>query len=122
MRLRHTYENKVNQDGLCSKEKFSEDSKVYYNEEKLERLKKQNEEYWKQKEEEKGYKYTTEAGLQVVCTHCKHERFEEGKALLNTRGMTFFNLDWLNDEATILICKRCGYTHWFCKEVKKFKG
>jgi predicted nucleic-acid-binding Zn-ribbon protein len=96
---------------------------VYYNKEELERLKKQSEEYWKQKEEEeKGYKYTSEAGLQIVCTHCKYERFEQSKALLNTRGMTFLDLDWLNDDATILICKRCGYTHWFCKEVKKVEG
>ena len=32
---------------------------------------------------------------------------------LNTSMMTFFGLDWLNREATCLVCGSCGYVHWF---------
>lgn len=95
---------------------------MYYNEEELERMKKKGEEYLRQEEEEKkGYKYKSEAELQIRCMHCKYEYFEAGEALLNTRGMTFLDLDWLNNNATTLICKRCGYIHWFNKQVKKIK-
>lgn len=95
---------------------------MYYNKEELERMRKKGEEYLRQEEEKlKGYKYTSEAELQITCTHCKYERFEQGKALLNTRGMTFLDLDWLNENATTLICKRCGYIHWFSQKVTEIQ-
>jgi uncharacterized protein len=58
-------------------------------------------------------------GIQVVCPHCRNEKFEEGKAQLNTATATFLNLDWLNKSATVLICTNCGYIQWFGKSVEK---
>ncbi|MCF8012329.1 MAG: hypothetical protein K9L17_13580 [Clostridiales bacterium] len=59
--------------------------------------------------------------IQIKCIHCKHTKFELGKALLNSRGLTFLDLDWLNESAKILICKRCGYIHWFSGEITEIK-
>jgi hypothetical protein len=71
--------------------------------------------------EAKGFRYESGQGIKVICIHCKHEYFQKGKALLNTRGLTFFDLDWLNASATTLICAQCGFIHWFGKEVKKIE-
>lgn len=53
------------------------------------------------------------AGEQIVCPHCGGQSFELGEAQLNTAGMTFFNLDWLNRNATLLICSDCSNIQWF---------
>ncbi|KUO63116.1 MAG: hypothetical protein APF84_11355 [Gracilibacter sp. BRH_c7a] len=91
---------------------------MYYSKEELEQIRKKSEEYLQKEEENsKGKKYTSAAELEVNCTHCGYDRFEQGKALLNTRGMSFFDLDWLNADATTLICIRCGYIQWFGKNV-----
>ncbi len=55
----------------------------------------------------------TKADKPVVCPICTHDRFRSREALLNTRGMSFFNLDWANKEATVYVCDRCGYCLWF---------
>ena len=52
-------------------------------------------------------------GKQIRCTHCGHERFIAGSALLNTFGMTAMNLAWANKKATTLMCDACGLVHWF---------
>ena len=52
-------------------------------------------------------------GIEIVCPHCKNIEFKEGVAQLNTAGMSFMNLDWLNKSATTLICSRCGLIQWF---------
>jgi predicted nucleic-acid-binding Zn-ribbon protein len=49
----------------------------------------------------------------VQCQHCGADRFVEGRAQLNTAGMTFFNLDWANRTAATLTCVRCGRIEWF---------
>jgi uncharacterized protein len=59
-----------------------------------------------------GERYTV-AGRAVSCVHCRHDRFVEGRAQLNTAGMTFFNLDWANRNAAILTCTACGRIEWF---------
>ena len=59
-----------------------------------------------------GERYTV-AGKTVVCTHCSHDRFVEGRAQLNTAGLTFFNLDWANRTAATLTCASCGRIEWF---------
>ncbi|HSK46666.1 MAG TPA: DNA-binding protein [Coriobacteriia bacterium] len=56
------------------------------------------------------------AGVQVKCSHCGGEKFDEGSALLNTPGLTFFNLDWANRDAFLLVCDRCGKIEWFMQE------
>lgn len=55
----------------------------------------------------------TAAGKQIQCSHCDHGEFECQKVLMNTRGVTFFNLDWLNRAATALTCTKCGRVEWF---------
>ncbi len=52
-------------------------------------------------------------GKPIVCPHCGHDRFVRGSALMNTTGMTFFQLDWANREATTLACAECGGIQWF---------
>ena len=49
----------------------------------------------------------------VTCAHCGGERFAEGRAQLNTAGLTFFGLDWANRSAATLACKTCGRIEWF---------
>ncbi|WP_162231671.1 hypothetical protein [Allosalinactinospora lopnorensis] len=40
-------------------------------------------------------------------------QFEQYKWKLNTAGMSFMNLDWLNREATCYVCSGCRHIHWF---------
>ncbi len=59
-----------------------------------------------------GERYSV-AGKPVACAHCGHDHFVEGRALLNTAGMTFMNLDWANRSAATLTCTNCGRIEWF---------
>lgn len=59
-----------------------------------------------------GERYTI-AGKAVRCGHCSSDRFIEGRAQLNTAGMTFINLDWANRSAATLTCVACGHIEWF---------
>ena len=56
------------------------------------------------------------AGKSVTCAHCTHDRFVEGRAQLNTAGLTFFNLDWANRSAATLTCTACGRIEWFLSD------
>jgi DNA-directed RNA polymerase subunit RPC12/RpoP len=56
------------------------------------------------------------AGRPVQCSHCGHQKFVSGRALLNTAGRTFMNLDWTDPSATTLICAECGRIEWFAQE------
>lgn len=53
------------------------------------------------------------AGINVTCPHCKQYEFKEGVAQLNTAGMSFLRLDWLNKSVSTLICTNCGHIQWF---------
>lgn len=55
----------------------------------------------------------TVKGKKLVCPVCDHKYFHTRKSMLNTRGLTFFNLDWANKSATNYICGHCGYIFWF---------
>jgi len=55
-------------------------------------------------------------GKPIRCLHCGQDRFAEGRAQLNTAGMTFLNLDWANRSATTLTCAECGRLEWFLQE------
>ncbi|MEO5712924.1 MAG: hypothetical protein ABIT37_05490 [Luteolibacter sp.] len=57
----------------------------------------------------------TIAGHPLTCPHCGNDRFHERSWQLNTAGMTFFNLDWLNQSAMNYICSDCGRIEWFTK-------
>lgn len=59
-----------------------------------------------------GERYTV-AAKAVTCGHCGHDRFVEGRAQLNTAGMSFLNLDWANRSAATLTCTNCGRIEWF---------
>jgi hypothetical protein len=59
-----------------------------------------------------GERYTV-AGKLVSCNHCAADRFVEGRAQLNSAGLTFLNLDWANRSAATLTCTSCGHIHWF---------
>jgi hypothetical protein len=70
----------------------------------------------------RGFKEGTEptgysiAGRPVRCPHCGEGKFAPGRALLNTSGRTFFNLDWADPSATILVCAECGRIEWYAYE------
>ncbi|PHR60621.1 MAG: hypothetical protein COA43_05570 [Robiginitomaculum sp.] len=51
--------------------------------------------------------------IPLKCTVCGHDEFSTRKTLLNTKGLTFFGLDWANEEALNYICSSCGFIHWF---------
>jgi hypothetical protein len=55
-------------------------------------------------------------GKNIICPQCGSDRFEMSSALLNTAGMTFFNLDWANRQAAILICTTCTHIQWFLRQ------
>lgn len=55
------------------------------------------------------------AGKKIICPHCQHDQFESQSSLVNTRGLTFFKLDWLNAAATTLSCSNCGLIQWFSR-------
>ena len=52
-------------------------------------------------------------GTPIVCAHCSNHLFEARQILLNTRGLTFLKLDWLNRSATALVCAKCGRIQLF---------
>jgi predicted nucleic-acid-binding Zn-ribbon protein len=91
---------------------------MFFNKKDLERMRKEGEDYAKNlRGQPKGKKYVSAAELPIRCLHCGNDRFVEGKALLNTRGFSFLNLDWLNDDAITLQCDTCGFLHWFGRKV-----
>jgi hypothetical protein len=67
-----------------------------------------------------GEAYTV-AGKAVICQHCGHDRFVEGRAQLNTAGMSFLNLDWINRSAATLACTSCGRIEWFLTDPEEIE-
>ncbi len=55
----------------------------------------------------------TVQGKKIVCPACGHDKFWTRTTLLNTRGVSFFNFDFLNKEAANKVCDRCRYMLWF---------
>ena len=67
------------------------------------------------KEEKKAMERTIYVGdreIELVCPICGGKKFFDRKTLMNTVGMTFFDLDWANPEATNFICEDCSYIFW----------
>ena len=52
-------------------------------------------------------------GNRLTCPVCGHGRFSLRRSLLNTRALTFLDLDWANRRATNFVCERCGHILWF---------
>lgn len=63
-------------------------------------------------ENPEGERYVV-ANKEVRCLHCGDARFVEGRAQLNTAGMSLLNLDWANRSAATLTCTSCGRIEWF---------
>ena len=62
------------------------------------------------------------AGKQLICSHCGGQNFTRGTAQLNTAGMSFLGIDWLNQSADTFLCNGCGKIEWFLLDaVKKVK-
>ena len=57
------------------------------------------------------------ANQQMRCHNCGGTEFLTSEYLLNTRGMSLFDLDAFNAGATCLTCRRCRYIHWFAPGV-----
>ncbi len=55
-------------------------------------------------------------GVQIKCPCCGHDAFDKDFRQLNSRGATFFGLDWANRNATLLICQNCTHISWFMAE------
>lgn len=53
------------------------------------------------------------AGHWLACPLCGGEKFWYREAQLNTRVMTFFDLDWANPRGDCYICEHCRYIMWF---------
>ena len=52
-------------------------------------------------------------GRTLQCHACQHDQFWRHESQLDTRTASFFDLDWMNRSAILVICDRCGYIHWF---------
>ena len=96
---------------------------MYYSKEELEKLRKEFEEQVEKQDRalektRQGSRYSLLGEVPFKCTCCGNDYFQKGSALLNTRGATFFNLDWLNQSATTLMCTNCTYIHWFGKDLQ----
>ena len=49
----------------------------------------------------------------LACHACQGLVFAQREIKMNTTGMSFFDLDWLNKSADGVICVRCGFVHTF---------
>lgn len=59
------------------------------------------------------------------CQVCQGDLFRERRVLLNSAGMEFMlgKLAWADENATGLICWRCGYVHLFVnKDIKLYRA
>jgi hypothetical protein len=59
----------------------------------------------------------TAAGVQIRCSHCGGEVFEDRHAMLPIEGKTFMGLAFVNRPATALVCTKCAHMDWFLDEV-----
>jgi len=51
----------------------------------------------------------------LTCPMCGHDEFDRREMLMNTSGMTFFGMDWLNSSACALVCQRCKRIELFAE-------
>lgn len=59
-------------------------------------------------------KFGTDASP-IVCPMCGHDEFDQRSMLMNTSGMTFFGMDWLNKSACALVCRQCSRIELFAE-------
>jgi hypothetical protein len=54
-------------------------------------------------------------GRRLLCPLCSNDTFDQRPMLMNTTGMSFMNLDWLNESACALVCRSCSRIEIFMK-------
>ena len=62
-------------------------------------------------ESEDGHFYA--AGRRIDCVHCGESTFTVSQVLLNTWLLSLLRIDFLDDSASVLTCKKCGRQTWF---------
>ena len=50
-----------------------------------------------------------------VCPQCSGTNFVTSSAQLHSQALTFFQLEWLSENAHLLICTNCSYIQWFAR-------
>lgn len=48
-------------------------------------------------------------GFDVVCLHCRGNRFWQQRAKLSSGAAEFFDVAWASPETLILTCIQCGF-------------
>ena len=61
----------------------------------------------------------TSASKAVRCPHCSNDSFSERQSQLNTWFLSMISLEWMNRDATALICRKCGHVMWFSQKPTK---
>jgi len=62
----------------------------------------------------------TVLGNPFTCRTCGTDRFYQREIKLQTTGLTFFDLDWLNRSADGAICAACGFVHTFAGDAHRW--
>ncbi|GAA3536300.1 hypothetical protein GCM10022234_36390 [Aeromicrobium panaciterrae] len=57
----------------------------------------------------------------LVCNVCGNDEFLQREIKMQTTGMTFFDLDFLNESSDGVVCNRCGYVHMFAATVHEWQ-
>jgi hypothetical protein len=55
-------------------------------------------------------------GNRLACPVCASTMFWTRKTLMNTAGLSFFDLDWADRRAINYVCDHCGYVFWFLEK------
>jgi predicted nucleic-acid-binding Zn-ribbon protein len=53
--------------------------------------------------------------VSLICPVCGNDEFDRREMLMNTSGMTFMNMDWLNSSACALVCQKCKRIELFAE-------
>jgi predicted nucleic-acid-binding Zn-ribbon protein len=56
----------------------------------------------------------------LTCQVCQNSTFYQREIKMQTTGMTFFDLDFLNESSDGVVCSRCGYVHMFAARVHEW--
>ena len=65
---------------------------------------------------DKSPRQLTVKGNKLQWSICSGTYFTYRKSMLNTRTLSFLNLDWANKNADNYICNKCGYIFWFAQQ------
>ncbi|HAB18308.1 MAG TPA: hypothetical protein DCE44_17940 [Verrucomicrobiales bacterium] len=52
-------------------------------------------------------------GHQLKCLMCGHESFHKRRSHIATALVTSMNPEWMDRQASCLVCDHCGFIHWF---------